>query len=126
MELIECYLQAVKFALPQKQQDDIVRELRDNLLSQVEEREAVLGRPLREQEQAQIVKRLGNAVLLANRYGGQKHMIGAPIFPIYKRVLTAALGIALLVHAGMSIALLLQASHLARAWQCYFIFLESP
>jgi hypothetical protein len=44
-------------------------------------------------------------MLLAGRYGGQKHMIGAPIFPIYKKVLTAALGMALLVHAGMSIAL---------------------
>jgi hypothetical protein len=39
MELIERYLQAVKFALPKKQQDDIVRELRDSILSQVEERE---------------------------------------------------------------------------------------
>jgi hypothetical protein len=52
----------------------------------------VLGRRLSEQEQAQILKRLGNPILLARRDGGQKHMIGAPIFPIYKKVLTAALG----------------------------------
>ena len=32
MELIERYLQAVKFALPQEQRDDIIKELRDNIL----------------------------------------------------------------------------------------------
>jgi hypothetical protein len=43
MELIERYLQAVKFALPQEQREDIIKELRDNLLSQIEEKEAELG-----------------------------------------------------------------------------------
>jgi hypothetical protein len=105
MELIERYLQAVKFALPKKQQEDIVGELRDSILSQVEEKEAVLGRRLNQQEQAQILEKLGNPLLLASRYGGQKAMIGAPIFPIYKKVLSAALGLALLVHVGMSVAL---------------------
>jgi len=38
MELIERYLQAVKFALPQKQRDDIIKELRDSILSQIEYR----------------------------------------------------------------------------------------
>ena len=33
MELIDRYLQAVKFALPKAQQDDIIKELSDNILS---------------------------------------------------------------------------------------------
>ena len=46
MEMIERYLQAVKFALPQAEREDIVKELRDSILSQIEEKEATLGRPL--------------------------------------------------------------------------------
>ena len=45
MEMIDRYLQAVKFALPQAQRDDIIKELRDSILSQIEEKEATLGRP---------------------------------------------------------------------------------
>ena len=48
MEMIDRYLQAVKFALPQAQREDIIKELRDNILSQIEERESGLGRPLNE------------------------------------------------------------------------------
>ncbi len=55
MELIERYLQAVKFALPASQQDDIVKELRDSILSQIEEQESELGRRLSEGEQVELL-----------------------------------------------------------------------
>ena len=81
MELIERYLQAVKFALPQQQRDDIIKELRDNLLSQVEEKEAELGHPLGEDEQAELLQKLGSPMQLARRDRKQKYMIGATMFP---------------------------------------------
>ena len=56
MEMIERYLQAVKFALPQAEREDIVKELRDSILSQIEEKEATLGRPLAEDEQAELLE----------------------------------------------------------------------
>jgi hypothetical protein len=37
--LLDRYLHAVKFFLPQKKQDDIVRELSENLISQMEDRQ---------------------------------------------------------------------------------------
>ena len=46
MNLLDRYLQAVRFFLPRRQQDDIVRELSENLLSQMEDRAEELGRPL--------------------------------------------------------------------------------
>ena len=97
MELIERYLQAVKFALPQPQRDDIIKELRDNILSQVEEKEAELGHPLGEDEQAELLKKLGSPMQLASRYRKQQPMIGATMFPIYWKVLKASLGLAFLV-----------------------------
>jgi hypothetical protein len=45
MSMLDRYLQAVRFFLPAKQQDDIVRELSENLISQMEDREEELGRP---------------------------------------------------------------------------------
>ena len=92
MELIERYLQAVKFALPQEQRDDIIKELRDNILSQIEEKEAELGHPLSEDEQVELLKKLGSPIHLASRYRKQQHMIGATMFPIYWKVLKAVAG----------------------------------
>jgi len=50
MELLDRYLQAVRFWLPPAQQNDIIAELGDDLRSQVEDRESSLGRPLNEDE----------------------------------------------------------------------------
>ncbi len=104
MELIERYLQAVKFALPQAQRDDIIKELRDSILSQVEEKEAELGRTLTEQEQVDRLKKMGSPMHLASRYRKQQSLIGSTIFPIYWKVLKASLGLALLALAAGSIA----------------------
>lgn len=104
MELIDRYLQAVKFALPQAQRDDIIKELRDNILSQVEEKESELGRALTEDEQVDLLKKLGSPMQLASRYRKQQYLIGATMFPMYWKVLKVSLGLAFLVLAGASIA----------------------
>src|ERR1700690_377608 len=104
MEMIDRYLQAVKFALPAAQRDDIIKELRDSILSQVGEKEAELGRPLTEDQQAEMLKRLGSPMHLARRYRKQQRLIGAPMFPIYWKVLKTSLGLAFLVLAAASIA----------------------
>lgn len=105
MELIERYLQAVKAGLPGKQSDDIVQELRDSILSQVEERESTLGRSLTENEVMDILKKMGSPMVLAGRYGRHRHIIAGSLFTIYWKVLSFALSIALVAHAATSIAL---------------------
>ena len=105
MELIERYLQAVKFALPQAQRDDIIKELRDSICSQVEEKEASLGRGLNQEEVAELLKKMGSPPQLASRYGKPRQLISAALFPIYWKVLQLALGIALLVHAALTIGM---------------------
>jgi hypothetical protein len=104
MEMIDRYLQAVKFALPAAQRDDIIKELRDSILSQIEEKEATLGRPLSEDEQAELLKKLGSPMHLAGRYRKRQYMIGATMFPIYWKVLKASLALAFVVLAAASIA----------------------
>jgi len=105
LELVERYLQAVSKALPKNHQEDITKELRDNILSQVEESEESLGRPLHEDEQVTLLKKLGSPTRLAMRYRNQEHMIGSTVFPIYWKILKLALGLAFLVQAAGSIAM---------------------
>jgi hypothetical protein len=97
MDLLKRYLQAVKFFLPRAQQEDIIRELSDNLLSQFEDREEALGRPLTEDEQADILRAHGHPMLVAGRYRSRQQLIGPVFFPIYILALQAGLLIALLV-----------------------------
>jgi hypothetical protein len=50
MDLLNRYLQAVKFWLPRAQQEDIIAELREDIRSEIEERENQLGRSLNDFE----------------------------------------------------------------------------
>jgi hypothetical protein len=93
MELLERYLQAVRFWLPRKQQDDIVEELREDIRTRIEDRESSLGRPLTEDELLALLQQTGNPMLVAGRYQKQGSLIGPALFPIYKYVLkVVALG----------------------------------
>jgi len=87
MELIERYLQAVKFWLPKEQKQDIIAELSADIYSQVEERESELGRKLNNLEVEAILIQRGRPVLVANRYQPQQYLIGPVLFPIYTFVL---------------------------------------
>jgi hypothetical protein len=97
MDLLERYLQAVKFFLPRAQQDDIIRELSENLLSQMDDREAELGRPLTDDERAAIVKAHGHPMLVAGRYRSRQYLIGPTFFPIYLFALKAGIAVCALV-----------------------------
>jgi hypothetical protein len=91
MELVERYLQAVKFWLPRDKQDDIIAELREDMRSEIEEKEAALGHPLDKGELEALLKRRGPPVVVAGRYLPQRHLIGPVWFPIYWLVLRLAM-----------------------------------
>ena len=99
MDLLDRYLQAVKKHLPRERQNDIVAELRANLESQLEDREAELGRPLTPSEAEQWLKELGPPMQMAARYQPQQYLIGPTFFPTYWYVLRMALGWALAIYA---------------------------
>jgi hypothetical protein len=98
MELLDRYLHAVRQYLPEAQQDDIIRELSENIRSQQEDQETQLGRPLREDEREAMLKQLGHPMLVAGRYLPHKHLIGPAVFPYYWYTLKGTLWIVLLVY----------------------------
>ncbi len=113
MNLLNRYLQAVGRLLPKARRDDIIAELRANILSQIEDREQELGRPLTEDEQADILRRHGNPTVIAGRYRESnlglafgRQLIGPELFPFYKTVLLINLTLTALVRAGLTLALM--------------------
>ncbi len=87
MEMIERYLEAVKFWLPKRQKEDIIEELSADIDAQVKEREASLGRKLSDDEVESILKQRGRPVVVANRFLPQEQLIGPLLFPVYRFVL---------------------------------------
>jgi hypothetical protein len=100
MELVDRYLKTVGNYLPKEQKDDILREMSENIRSEVEDREKELGRPLTEAEEEELVKAQGNPLLVAGRYRQEKgsvafgkQWIGPELFPLYRKVLMFNLGV---------------------------------
>jgi hypothetical protein len=98
--LIDRYLYAVSRYLPAPRQGDLLSELAANLHSEMEDKATALGRPLSEDEQAEVLRRHGHPIMVAARYQPHRSLIGPEIFPFYwftvKRILPWVVGIWLL------------------------------
>lgn len=110
MELLDSYLRAVKRYLPRAQRDDIVAELSVDLRSQIEARQAELGRRLDDAEQMAIFKEYGDPMIVARRYRQNDRslnigweLIGPELFPMYLIIL----GLNLTLAVGFTMATLL-------------------
>lgn len=90
MELLDRYLQAVAKHLPRKRQEDIIAELRANLESQLDEKQAELGRSLDPTEAEDWIRQLGSPAQMASHYRPQRYLIGPEVFPAYLHVLRLA------------------------------------
>jgi hypothetical protein len=100
MQIVDRYLPSVKSCLPAAQADDIVKELSENISSQIEDKETDLGRTLSEAEVEAILKQHGHPLVVASRYRQEQHnvsfgrqIIGPALFPFYLRVLKFNLGL---------------------------------
>jgi uncharacterized membrane protein len=108
MELLERYLQAVRTYLLRRRKDDIVKELGDNILSQMEDKAADLGRPLTEAEQSEVLKQHGHPVVAAARYGRLplQYLIGPTLFPIFWYAVQLVVGFLAAFHLMMVFVML--------------------
>ena len=82
MTLTEKYLKAVAAQLPAAGREDVIAELRDALMSRMEDREAALGRPLTEAEEEAVLREMGHPLAVAARFGaGPHHVVGPELYP---------------------------------------------
>src|SRR5689334_1485634 len=104
MQIVDRYLRSVKNCLPAAQADDIIKELSENISSQIEDKEGELNRPLTEAEIEAILKQHGHPLVVASRYRQEqrsvsfgRQIIGPALFPFYIRVLKFNLGLTSIV-----------------------------
>jgi hypothetical protein len=91
MDLVERYVHAIGVYLPRAQRDDIVTELAEDLRSQIDDREAQLGRALTEEEIEAILVQRGHPLRVATQYFPQRSLVGPALLPIYYLVLKIVL-----------------------------------
>jgi hypothetical protein len=123
MEHLDRYLKAVASCLPAPQRDDIIRELSENIHSQVEDKESELGRPLKETEVEAILKQHGHPLLVAARYREDqrsftfgRQLVGPVLFPFYIKVLSFNLGLTSIVLLVIFTALFASGQTLTLSW----------
>ena len=103
MGLTERYLRAVAAQLPRAGREDIVAELRDELATRMEAREAQLGRSLTEAEEEAVLREMGHPLTVATRYrSGPQHLVGPELYPWWLFGVKAAL-LALLVLTALGV-----------------------
>ncbi len=116
MKHLERYLKTVGMFLPKEQKEDILKELSENILSKMEDKEAELGRPLTEAEQEAILKGYGNPLVVASRYRSEtggltfgRELISPALFPLYFKILALNLALALATAVILNLTLHLSA-----------------
>ena len=107
MDLIDRYLAAIARRLPADKADDIVAEIRDDLLTRQEVREDALGRPLKKDELSALIKEMGHPLVIASRYRSGQYLIGPDAFPFFLatlRIVAIFLAVAFAVTAASRVA----------------------
>lgn len=84
MDMLEDYLRAVARLLPKAKRDDIVAELRDEILTRIEARESELGRSLTPDELQSLLRDFGHPIVVAARYrDGPQYGVGPALYPYW-------------------------------------------
>jgi hypothetical protein len=84
MELIDRYMHAVGQALPESRRDEIVRELRANILDKLEAFAESQGREPAEAEVSGLLKELGHPQKVAGSFLTGQQLVSTDLFPVYK------------------------------------------
>lgn len=83
MKLVDRYVAAIGRELPPGQAEEISAELKDVLLSKIEDREAELERPLSDKEIEQLLIAFGHPLVVAGSYRKVQYLIGPESFPFW-------------------------------------------
>ncbi|MBB3873444.1 HAAS signaling domain-containing protein [Brevundimonas mediterranea] len=82
MDLVESYLKAVAAQLPKATREDIVAELRDEIMGRLEALEERLGRTPSDDEVEALLREVGHPLTVAARYrSGPQALIGPELYP---------------------------------------------
>ncbi|MEX1222334.1 MAG: hypothetical protein WEA82_09525 [Idiomarina sp.] len=92
MDMVERYIAAVQRELPEKKRDDIGRELKSNILDQIEALEAQQGK-ISDNQVAELLKAMGHPRKVALQFCPPTPLVVAPLMPLYLLTLYMVLGV---------------------------------
>lgn len=103
--MLEDYLRAVSRLLPRVKRDDIIAELRDEILTRIEAKEGELGRALSEAETEQLLRDFGHPIVVAARYRDEpQYAVGPALYPYWMFAVRFVIIIEVLVSAIVFVA----------------------
>jgi len=115
--MLEDYLRAVSRLLPRAKRDDIVAELRDEILTRVEAREHELGRPLTGDETQQLLRDVGHPIVVAARYReGPQYAVGPAFYPYWIFAVRLVVLIEVCVSVIVFLARIVSGTNIAQAF----------
>ena len=89
MELVDRYIQAVKWSLPKNKQDEIARELKANLLDEIEA--STQSKTPDDKTVAKVLESHGHPQKVAQSFSPQYPLVASEDMPLYKKVMTYAM-----------------------------------
>ncbi|MGX5915177.1 HAAS signaling domain-containing protein [Aliidiomarina sp. Khilg15.8] len=92
MDMVERYIAAVQRELPEKKRDDIGRELKANILDQIEALEAQQGR-VSDAKVAEVLKAMGHPRNVALQFCPPTPLVTTRLMPLYLLTLYMVLGV---------------------------------
>lgn len=96
MDILERYIAAVQRELPEQKRDDIGRELKANILDQIEALELQQG-SISTDDVAQLLLKMGHPRSVARQFCPPKPLIAAGLMPLYFHTLYMVFGVLFLL-----------------------------
>lgn len=87
-DLVERYIQAVEHYLPEAQQHEITRELRANIMDEIDALATYPDEVINEQQISEVISRQGHPQQVAQSFVPQYPLIASEDMPLYKTVLS--------------------------------------
>lgn len=91
MKLLELYLDKIRQNLPQRNREDILKEIRSTLMDMIEDRNPNPGGKPDEDTLKAVLREFGSPRKVAIQYGARNYLIGPQLFPVYLQVLRVVL-----------------------------------
>lgn len=94
MQLVESYLYEVGRFLPKEERDELLADLRDDILGEVEGAAEAAGRAPDVSDEQEVIARFGHPLKAASRYQKPRALIGTDLYPAFIHTLKTVFGVA--------------------------------
>jgi len=103
MDIIESYLSEVGRFLPESRRDELITELRDDLLGELEALVEERGGQLTDADQRSVIGGFGHPFKVAARYQPTKYLIGPGLYPVFVQTLKTVFVLAVVLWVAVTV-----------------------